>query len=70
MVAIVNERADYYWQRAVEVRARANTLSSVESKDALLKMADEYERVAEALTRAALHGDDQERERSARPTPH
>ena len=51
----IDDRADFFWKRALEVRARARTLSSPESKDALLKTADEYERIAEALTHAVLH---------------
>jgi hypothetical protein len=53
----IDSRADFFWKRAVEVRARAGTLTSAESKEALLKTADEYERIAEELTRAALHGE-------------
>jgi len=52
-----DDRADYFWKRALEVRARASTLSAPESKGALLKVAEEYERIAEALTHATLHGE-------------
>ncbi len=54
----IEDRADFCWKRALEVRSLARTLSAIESKDALLKMADEYERAAEALTRAAMLGED------------
>lgn len=57
MPSEIEDRADFCWKRALEVRSLASTLSAIESKDALLKMADEYERVAEALTRAALLGE-------------
>ena len=53
----IDDRADFFWKRALEVRSRASTMSSQESKDALLKTAEEYERIAEELTRAVLHGE-------------
>jgi hypothetical protein len=56
MPSEIEDRADFCWKRALEVRSLASTLSAIESKDALLKMADEYERAAEALTRAAVLG--------------
>jgi len=58
MPSEIEDRADFCWKRALEVRSLASTLSAIESKDALLKMADEYERAAEALTRAAVLGQD------------
>jgi hypothetical protein len=66
----IEDRADFYWKRAVEVRALARTLSSAESKDALLRMAEEYERVAEALTRVVLLGDESHAEIGRRVTEH
>ena len=54
----IEDRADFCWKRAVAVRALAGTLSSAESRAALLRMADEYERAAERLTRAALLGEE------------
>lgn len=52
------DRADFCWRRALEVRSLAGTLSAAESKRALLKVAEEYERVAEELVRLAVLGDD------------
>jgi hypothetical protein len=66
----LEERADFCWKRAVEVRSLARTLSSAESKEALLKMAEEYERVAEALTRAALLGGKEYEDSAGRLTEH
>lgn len=53
----IDSRADFFWKRAVEVRSRAGALTAAETKEALFKTADEYERIAEELTRAALHGE-------------
>ena len=54
----IEDRAEFCWKRALEVRALAGTLSAAESKAALLQMAEEYERIAEELTRVGLHGED------------
>ena len=54
----IEDRADFCWKRALAVRALAATLSAEESRAALLRMADEYERLAERLTRAVLLGED------------
>jgi hypothetical protein len=53
----LDDRAGFYWKRAVAMRGLAGTLSAPEARDALLQRADEYERLAEALTRAALLGE-------------
>jgi len=53
----LDDRADFYWKRAVAMRGLAGTLSAPEARDALLQRADEFERLAEALTREALLGE-------------
>ena len=57
MCSDLEDRAGFYWRRAGAVRALARTLSTPEAQDALLQVADEYERLAEALTRTVLLGD-------------
>ena len=54
----IEDRADFCWKRALAVRALASTLSAEESRASLLRMADEYERAAERLTRAVLLGEE------------
>ena len=62
----VEDRAECYWKRAVAVRTRALALSTPEARTTLLKVADDYERMAEALTRVVLLGHDSEQRIAAR----
>jgi hypothetical protein len=66
----IEDRADFCWKRAVAVRALASTMSAAESKAALLRMADEYERMAEELTRVMLLGDNTHTDASGRFIAH
>ena len=52
------DRAGFYWKRAVAVRDLAGTLTTPEARAALLQIAADYECAAEALTRELLLGDD------------
>ena len=47
------ERALRYRSVAVEVRARAESMSSAEVKAVFLKLADDYDNLAESLERDA-----------------
>ena len=52
----VEDRAEFYWKRAAAVRARADSLTTPAARDTLMQVADDYERLAEALMRVVLLG--------------
>jgi len=62
------DRAAFCWKRAVAVRAQATALSAPETRATLLQMADDYERMAETLTREVLLG--AQAEPQSRPSAH
>ena len=66
----IEDRAEFYWKRAAAVRARADGLTTPAARDTLRQVADDYERLAEALMREALLGDEAACERSGAITSH
>jgi hypothetical protein len=66
----LEDRADFYWKRAAAVRALAVTLSAPEAREAMARVADDYERLAEALTRVVLLGEEIGSTSGRLPTQH